>query len=951
MTPRYAAADTTIIGLITYDYFHSGPENLTIITTGSALGPGMAISNTSSMGTLLNFGTIGNGLSSAVGISNLTGKSIQLIDNPGTISARTGIDNGGNVDTLQTSGVINGVSNAVINQSGGTIGTLNNSGTIFGAIGINNSGTIGTLGNSRLINAGSISAIDNAANGRIGALNNSGTLAGNVGVNNNGTIGSLDNSGTLAGGTGVFNGGSIGTLNNSGMISASSNYAIENAATGRIDVLSNSGTIVSSGGIYNNGTIGSLDNTGTLASDLGIANSGSIGTLNNRALIGTGNNYAINNSAPARIDALNNSGTLVGSVGIMNRGSVGSLHNSGTIASGTGVFNSGSIDTLNNSGLISASGTYAIDNASTGRIGLIENSGTIAGQIRNQSATALTINGGSGTTFGTLTGGAEAIGSITSTHADLSLGRGNLLLNSHVSVDGFAVNNMGVTLKVVAPITITGNYTQSAGASLISGVADNAIATGKLSDTGYGRLHVTGTTTLAAGSSVSLSKLGSYAFAPGQRFVIISTDGTATYNEQALNYSVEGYTNQVTAASMADGSQTNLVLTLDADPDTPGDNKPTNRATSRNAHAVFDGLFRYSGANIDVLNVFNPAAALGTAAADRAGAQLSPAPLLGATTQSLNAASSQIFNLAGARLDGSRAPYGGASGISTGEGSLNRAVWGQYFGGQADEDKHNEISGYRARYQGLLLGGDGQVSDRWRAGALLSASKTDVDMNDDNAGSSSKVNAYGLTAYAGYDGKPWYLNLMAGVAHLRIESERSINFPGFAGTADAKFNGTQYGAAALAGYPLALADKTTLTPLVGLAYSQVRQNGYTESGGNGAALHVDATKTNSFKSDIGFKLDHVIDTSYGELTPSMQLRWRHEFENSPLRTVASFAADTSGATGFTTFGQAPVKDTGVLVLGALLAHGNNLSISAHYTLEAGNNYQSHFGDIRLRWAF
>ena len=717
----------------------------------------MAISNTSSMGTLLNFGIIGNGLSSAVGISNLTGKSIQLIDNPGTISARTGIDNGGNVDTLQTSGVINGVSNAVINQSGGTIGTLNNSGTIFGAIGINNSGTIGTLGNSRLINAGSISAIDNAANGHIGALNNSGTLAGNVGVNNNGTIGSLDNSGTLAGGTGVFNGGSIGTLNNSGMISASSNYAIDNAATGRIDVLSNSGTIVSSGGIYNNGTIGSLDNTGTLASDLGIANSGSIGTLNNRALIGTGNNYAINNSAPARIDALNNSGTLVGSVGIMNRGSVGSLHNSGTIASGTGVFNSGSIDTLNNSGLISASGTYAIDNTSTGRIGLIENSGTIAGQIRNQSATALTINGGSGTTFGTLTGGAETIGSITSTHADLSLGRGNLLLNSHVSVDGFAVNNMGVTLKVVAPITISGNYTQSAGASLISGVADNAIATGKLSDTGYGRLHVTGTTTLAAGSSVSLSKLGSYAFAPGQRFVIISTDGTATYNEQALNYSVEGYTNQVTAASMADGSQTNLVLTLDADPDTPGDNKPTNRATSRNAHAVFDGLFRYSGANIDVLNVFNPAAALGTAAADRAGAQLSPAPLLGATTQSLNAASSQIFNLAGARLDGSRAPYGGASGISTGEGQPEPGPSGASISAaKPTRTSTTKSPGIGPDIKACCSVATAKSATAGRAGALLSASKTDVDMNDDNAGSSSKVNAYGLTAYAGYDGKPWY---------------------------------------------------------------------------------------------------------------------------------------------------------------------------------------------------
>ncbi|OZI29315.1 autotransporter outer membrane beta-barrel domain-containing protein, partial [Bordetella genomosp. 1] len=291
------------------------------------------------------------------------------------------------------------------------------------------------------------------------------------------------------------------------------------------------------------------------------------------------------------------------------------------------------------------------------------------------------------------------------------------------------------------------------------------------------------------------------------------------------------------------------------------------------------------------------------------------------------------------------------SGVSTGERDLQPGVWGQYFGGRARQGERGDVAGFHARFGGMLVGADAQVSDNWRAGGMFSYAHTNVTNDQDNDGSSAKVDAYGLTAYAGYDGRPWYVNMMTGVVRQRYKSERDISYTGFSGNASGKYDGTQYVASVLAGYPIALGQRTTLTPLAGLSYSHLHQEGYTESGGNGAGLKVGSTSADSVKSDLGLKLEHVFDTSYGALTPNMQLRWRHEFVDSRVRTAASFAADPTGSTSFTSLGATPIKDTGVLVLGATLATRKNLTIGLNYTLEAASGYTSQTGDLRVRYAF
>jgi outer membrane autotransporter protein len=881
--------------------------------------------------TITSSGSITSTLGNAIRVGSI---AVGTFDNSGSISAVSlglSLSNLSSIGTVLNSGRISGNSAAM--EVNGTIGTLTNSGIVTGGIvGINVTGT------------GTITSLTNTAAGTL--------TASTFAFINEGTIGTIDNQGAISGAVyGILNagGGTLATLTNSGTISGTS-YAIANGplagtVSAQLGTLFNSGLISSTGstatlaaiGNLQYGTITDLINTGTIIGYNGISNAGLITNLNI------------------------SSGTVYGSaVGIYNSaGTIATLSNAGTIQGGvTGILNLGTIGTLSNSGVLSAA-LYALALNSSASLGTLNNSGLVAGNVINLSSNDITINGGTGTIFGTLTGSSgattsSAIGSITNSNANLIFGSGNILLNDNINVGSNTVSNLGSTLQLNNHLTITGNYSQGTSATLLIGVNDGATATGSVSDTGYGYLYVVGNSTIASGSTIGLTKTNSYAFANGQRYVVLITTGATNYSTSSLNYALDGYT--VTGANVADGSNTNLVLTL-GDVST-GSTAVTNYsyASTSNAKSALGGLFNYSGANLSLTNVFDAAAALdSTAAANSAGAKLSPTANTVAATQSATAATNQVLEVVAAHVDGLRvAQANGDSGVSTGEGMSNWAVWGQAFGGAAHQGMRDNVSGFRSSYTGLVLGADSLVSERWRAGALLSYASNSVNGRDDNTGSSARVNSYGLMGYGGYAADGWYLDMAAGAIEHKYNSTRVIDFTGFSGVANGSFNGVQYATSVQAGMPFKLSgawERTTLTPIAGLGYSITRQNGYTETGGNGAALSVNSAKSSSLKSELAVKLERSFTTAFGDVVPAAQFGWRHEFHDRAAQSVSSFALDSTGTTSFTSSGATPVSDTGVLALSATLVRNHNLTVVARYTLEAGSGYVGQTGDVRLRYQF
>ncbi|MFK8257288.1 autotransporter domain-containing protein [Erwinia sp. AnSW2-5] len=846
---------------------------------------------------------------------------------------------------------------------------------------------VGTLTNNGRIAGGETGFRVNSTY-TVGAVTNNGTISASssYGIRNQGTIGSLTNNGLISASyAGLFNdtNGSVNILNNmSGATITGISYGIINSNNATISALSNDGLITSSGiGVYNgaNSTIVSLTNDGSIVGNAyGIQsdNGSHITSLENTrtGLIRGGTGVLIGNLTPTgtiTVGTLSNAGSISGTtnvgVGTSSNGSIGRLTNSGVISGAQGgIGNAGNMGSLVNSGTITSSG-YAIYTASNGTLGPVENSGLISGTIANLSSRSMTINGGSNTTFGTLTGssggtGSADIGAFLS-GASLYFDSGNLLLNDNINVSNNTVNNTGATLQVNNVLNINGNYTQGADASLLIGVASGATTQGvNGSDLGYGRLVVSRAANIASGSSIGLKSLG-YAFATGQRYVVINAATAGTnYNASTLNYSATGYTGSIVGTSVVDGANNNLVLALVAGPTpvtptpvtpTPGNNA---QATTPNAVASLEGLQRYSGiSDADLLNLYNASLAISsTAEGNKAGEQLSPNQNVSAGSATTSATFDMI-NVIGNRLSNvdsiKIAQSGkGESGISTGDDFLQQAGWGQIFGGRARQDATDDISGYRANYGGAVIGYDHAITDDWRLGGAVSYTYTSVNGKDNVQGSSSNVKSYGLTGYASYVAPKWYSNLYAAVLQQNYSTQRQVSFTGYDGVANGDFDGQQYALKAEFGYPIALSENVVLTPLANASYSYLHQDGYTESGGNGAALQVDSAHTDSVKSGLGAKLETTLSTPWGDVVPYTQVLWNHQYNNDRMAVSAAYAAATD-ETNFVSRGITPVKDSADLTVGATLLGSGNTSLTAYYDLGLAPNYTNQSVSLRIKQLF
>ncbi|WP_287496124.1 autotransporter domain-containing protein [Pandoraea sp. CB10b_02] len=586
-----------------------------------------------------------------------------------------------------------------------------------------------------------------------------------------------------------------------------------------------------------------------------------------------------------------------------------------------------------------------------------------------------------GTSLWTLTGTGASITPWSVEAGTLQVGSDaspNTLLNGDVQVDSAGtlrgrgtivgnVTNNGIVRPgaSIGTLTIDGNYVQNANATLLVDVSNAPTTKGQTSDTGYSRLVVTGNVTLSPGASISLSGTGAaYGFALAQRFVVIQarTGATVSYNAGLLNYGVSDARYALTGADVTDAASgaRNLVVTVGAqpaEPTIPSDAGATPsipspiRPTTPAAIASLGGLQSYTGVgNLALLNLYNASLAIGSVSeANHAGAQLSPAHQLAAS----RAAAAPTFNtlsLVGARADSLRLAQSGSRGVATGDGAPVFGLWGQGFGGHASQGMVDDIAGYSANYGGLMLGVDRAIGDKWLAGGVFSFSHTKINGSDDNSGSSTQVNGYGLLAYASYFGSPWYVNLSGGVVQQRYNTTRVMDFTGFSGVAKGAFSGQQYVARTEFGYPLALGSGT-LTPLASLTYSYLHQGSYTETAGNGAALSVGTAHTSSLRSALGARLEKAYATRYGDIMPFVQVQWIHEFVNSRALTGASYAGDFTGETAFTAVGPSPVRDLADITLGATLMRRNNLSLTARYELQAGARFVSQTGSLRLQQRF
>jgi outer membrane autotransporter protein len=312
------------------------------------------------------------------------------------------------------------------------------------------------------------------------------------------------------------------------------------------------------------------------------------------------------------------------------------------------------------------------------------------------------------------------------------------------------------------------------------------------------------------------------------------------------------------------------------------------------------------------------------------------------------AAVDRVSSVIGARQDEVRVASNGSSGVSTGEAEQGRGFWIQGFGFKGDQDKRGGIDGYSASTGGFAFGGDALVGNGdFRVGAVVSYASTGVDGEGANASNRTDIDSYQGTLYGSWNTGTWYVDAALGYARHTYDTKRLVTVGLVTDTVTGSHDGNQYLAKIGGGYPIQW-GKVIFTPLASATYVHLDQDGYTETGTAGAALVVNDTQTDSFRTGLGAKVK--LPLSDGSYKTAVEARaiWNHEFGDNSQDITARFAA---GGSSFTTNGVSLARDSANLGLGLNMTSVNGQTLSVNYDADVKSDYTGHTASVQFRYDF
>jgi uncharacterized protein with beta-barrel porin domain len=217
-------------------------------------------------------------------------------------------------------------------------------------------------------------------------------------------------------------------------------------------------------------------------------------------------------------------------------------------------------------------------------------------------------------------------------------------------------------------------------------------------------------------------------------------------------------------------------------------------------------------------------------------------------------------------------------------------LWGKAIGTVGNQDGRNNMSGYETEAVGLMLGYDVPLGNYSRAG--VGGGYINTSIYDNGSPARTKVDSYQATAYFEYAPQPWFVQaaLTAGVD--KYDGNRFISFPGINRKVSADFSGQQYTGLVAIGKHFYM-NETTITPLASLQASRISVDSYNEKGGGDASLRVDSQDYDFVQSSLGVKMERVIQTSSGAVSPEIHAKWLHDFNSTTMHQNATFAGGGS----------------------------------------------------------
>ncbi|MBO9514691.1 MAG: autotransporter domain-containing protein [Variovorax sp.] len=704
---------------------------------------------------------------------------------------------------------------------------------------------------------------------------------------------------------------------------------------------------------------------------------------------------------------LGNGGTTGSIVGdVTNNGTLAFNRGDATTFGGT-ITGSGAVQQIGGGVLtLTADNDYtggtAIASGSMLRLGNGGATGSIVGDVANNGSlvfdrgNALTLDGaisgggsvsqvGSGTT--TLTGTNTYAGGTTITAGTLvgsaaSFGTGPIVDNAALEIRqptdasfANAISGSGsLTKSGAGALNLTGDSSGFTGSTLVS--AGTLAVNGKLGGTltmasgttlkgngTVGSTVVQSGATVAPGNSIGLLNVaGNLTLAQGSTYQVeASADGRSDQIHATGAINLQGGTVSVLANGNWNPNSTFSILKADGGVNGAFGSATTNMAfldpsLSYDANGATLTLKRNDVSFSSVGNTTNERASgaavegLGAGTLFDAVVQLDAATAASAFRQLTGEIHASVKSAAiedsrfvrDASLDRVRQSFGGVA--APADLTAKNGVWARAFGawGEMSSDGNASVADHSTR--GILIGGDTQVGDDWRVGALGGYSRGNVDVHMLNASATSDSYHLGV-----YGGRQWgALGLRAGASYTdsSIDTSRVVSFTGFADAPTASYHARTAQAFGELGWRIDAGGGAAFEPFANLAYVNLRTDDFAEVG-RAAALHAGSESTDTTFSTLGLRGSNNVEIGSMKASVHGMIGWRHAFGD--VAKTASVALLAQPA--FTVAGVPIARNAAVIEGGLDLALKPNLTLGLTYVGQFGDRVQDNGVRANLLWKF
>ena len=497
------------------------------------------------------------------------------------------------------------------------------------------------------------------------------------------------------------------------------------------------------------------------------------------------------------------------------------------------------------------------------------------------------------------------------------------------------VNNGGTLTLNQANINSTGALSSSLN------LAEGGTLQYVMSNTDPKSLNVTGVATLASDSIIDVEITG---LTEGEAFTttIINADGGATDNGVQLTTPslFDTITGSVVNNTEYQITFTNDVLNFADLALTPN---------SQRAAEAFDIISESAtGDAADVINAIENASStteLEAILQEHVGALRVSSNNVTLLTQN------STLNLIDDHLDSLRSssPWQSYTGMATGNRSPHYQGWAKIFGNTVDQDRRDQVDGFDADSYGIVAGFDTQPQENSLIGVSLAYSNTEIDASPTTATQADEldIDSYYANIYGSYQfANAVNLEGVAGFMYNNYDSNRYIT-AGASQRLQGDYDGQQYTAKLSVNRDIMLPYNTIFTPIAALQYTHIRQEGYTETGGDGTLNQtISDSDANVFQSGLGFSFAY---NNHPRLKPEFRAMWWHDFIGDEQEVVAQIG----GIAGprFRIQGAEAARDRLETGLDLTYQAGNGMDIILGYDFHYQEQQTAHAGSIKLSIPF